>query len=178
MESRASSSGVVASAKELKPGAMTTLLPMRPARYAAYLESAITGYAQDNVSAGRWTEVGALERSREDFASLLPQGLATPEHFLYEIMAHEGGPTVGCVWVHIERKFGVVSAYVYDLEIEPAFRRQGHAERALRALEALAVAAGAGGIGLNVFADNVGAQALYRKLDYVTTNFNMRKALD
>lgn len=157
---------------------MTTLLPMRPERYPAYLESAIAGYAQDNVSAGRWPEVGSLERSREDFASLLPQGLATPEHVLYEILSHDGGPTIGSVWVHIERKFGAVSAYVYDLKIEPAFRRQGHAERALQALEAIATAAGAGGIGLNVFADNVGAQALYRKLGYVTTNFNMRKTLD
>ena len=156
---------------------MAALLPMRPERYPAYLESAIAGYAQDNISAGRWPELGALERSREDFATLLPQGLATPEHFLYEILAHEGGPTIGSLWVHIEHKFGAVSAYVYDLEIEPAFRRQGHAEHALRALEALAAAAGAGGIGLNVFADNVGAQALYRKLGYVTTNFNMRKPL-
>ncbi len=156
---------------------MTTLLPMRPERYATYLESAIAGYAQDNVSAGRWPEVGSLARSRDDFASLLPRGLATPEHFLYEILSHDGGPTIGSLWVHIEHKFGAVSAYVYGIKVEPAFRRQGHAERALRALEALAVVAGAGGIGLNVFADNVGAQALYRKLGYVTTNFNMRKAL-
>ncbi len=156
---------------------MTTLCPMRPERYASYIEAAIPGYARDNVSAGRWPEVGALERSRDDFASLLPQGLATPEHFLYEILDHEGGPAVGCVWVHIEHKHGTTSAYVYDLEIEPAFRRQGHAERVTQALEGIAAAAGASGIGLNVFADNVGAQALYRKLGYVTTNFNMRKAL-
>jgi ribosomal protein S18 acetylase RimI-like enzyme len=156
---------------------MTTLLPMRPERYGPYLEAAIVGYAQDNVSAGRWPEVGALERSREDFASLLPQGLATPHNFLYEILVDEGGRVVGCLWVHIERKHGAVSAYLYDLEIEPAFRRQGHAVRALQALEAIAVAAGAGGIGLNVFADNTGAQALYRKLGYVPTNFNMHKRL-
>ena len=98
---------------------VTTLAPMRPERYAAYLEAAIAGYAQDNVSAGCWPEVGALERSREDFDSLLPQGLATPEHFLSEILADEGGPAVGCVWVHIEHKHGAVSAYVYDLVQHP-----------------------------------------------------------
>ncbi len=156
---------------------MTTLMPMRPERYGPYLEAAIVGYAQDNVSAGRWAEVGALERSREDFAGLLPQGLATPHNFLYEILADEGGSTVGCLWVHIERKHGAVSAYLYDLVIEPAFRRQGHAVRALQALEAIAVAAGAVGIGLNVFANNAGAQALYRKLGYLPTNFNMHKRL-
>ena len=64
---------------------MTTLMPMRPERYGPYLEAAIVGYAQDNVSAGRWPEVGALERSREDFPEPLPQGLATLHNFLYEI---------------------------------------------------------------------------------------------
>jgi ribosomal protein S18 acetylase RimI-like enzyme len=156
---------------------MTQLLPMRPERFGAFVEAEIAGYAHDNVSAGRWPEAGALERSRDEMAALLPQGLATPEHFLYEILAHEGGPTVGSLWVHIERKHGAVSAYVYDIEVTPAHRRQGHAERALRALEGIAKAAGAGGVGLNVFANNPGAQALYRKLGYVTTNFNMRKAL-
>ena len=156
---------------------MTTLLPMRPERFGAFAEEEIAGYAHDNVSAGRWPEIGALERSRDELAELLPQGLATPEHFLYEILAHDGGPTVGSLWVHIERKHGAVSAYVYDIEIEPAFRRQGHAERALQALEGIAAAAGASGVGLNVFADNAGAQALYRKLGYVTTNFNMHKTL-
>ena len=66
---------------------------------------------------------------------------------------------------------------VYNIEIGAAHRRKGHAFRALQALEAMAVAAGATSIGLNVFAFNTGAQALYRKLGYATTNFNMRKRL-
>jgi ribosomal protein S18 acetylase RimI-like enzyme len=156
---------------------MTALRPMQAQTYAGYLEAAIVGYAQDNVTAGRWPELGALERSREDFDALLPQGLATPDNHLFEILDGESGPIVGCVWYAIERKHGACAAYVYDLEIKLEHRRKGHALRALQALEVRAQASGAVSIGLNVFADNAGAQSLYRRLGYKPTNINMYKAL-
>ena len=96
---------------------------MRAESYTAYVEAAIAGYAQDNVAAGRWPEVGALERSRANFESLLPQGLATPEHYLYEILASPDDQVIGFVWLGIEQKHGAVSAYIYGIEVEPEFRR-------------------------------------------------------
>ena len=156
---------------------MTAILPMRAERYTAYVEAAIVTYAQDNIATGRWSEVGALARSRADFESLLPHGLATPDNYLYEILAAENGHVLGFVWLFIEQKHGAVSAYIYDLEIKPEFRRRGHAMRALQALESVALTAGATRIGLNVFANNAEAQALYRKLGYAPTNLNMYKPL-
>ena len=155
---------------------MTTLIPMRPENYGPYVEAAIISYANDNVAAGRWLEAGALERPRADFERLLPQGLATPDHFLYEILADDGR-TVGFAWLAIECKHGAVSAFVYDIEIIPEARRQGHASRAMKVLESNAADAGAAAIGLNVFANNHGAQALYQKLGYTPTHFQMRKPL-
>ncbi len=156
---------------------MTVLLPMRPASFATYVEASVAAYAGDNVRAGRWDKAGAVERSRADFASLLPQGLDTPDNFLFEILEREHGPVVGFAWLALERKHAPVTAYIYNIQIHAAHRRKGHAFRALRALEAKAAAAGAQSIGLNVFAFNVEAQALYRKLGYATTNCNMRKPL-
>jgi len=156
---------------------MTVLLPMRPGSYAAYVEASVAAYAEDNVRAGRWDEAGAVDRSRADFASLLPQGLDTPDNFLFEVLEREEGPVVGFAWLALERKHPPVTAYIYNIEIEAAHRRKGHGFRALQALEAKAVAAGARSIGLNVFAFNDEALALYRKLGYVTTNCNMRKPL-
>ena len=150
---------------------------MLPETFPAYVAAAIVGYAQENVMAGRWPEVGALERSRENFQSLLPNGLDTPDIFLFEILAVDQGPTIGFVWYAIERKHGSSGAYIYDLEIQEQYRRKGHALRALLALELHAVATGATTIGLNVFANNLDAQALYRKLGYAPTNFNMSKPL-
>lgn len=146
-------------------------------RYATYEAAAITGYAHDNIAAGRWEREGAIERARADFEYLLPRGLDTPDHFLFEIVDGHEGPVIGFAWLAIERKYGPPSAYLYDIGIDAAHRRKGHGMRALRALEDFAAGAGAATIGLNVFANNNGAQALYRKLGYVPTNFNMRKRL-
>ena len=63
---------------------------------------------------------------------------------------------------------------IWDREAETASRP---AMRALQAVESTAAAAGATSIGLNVFANNKEAQALYQKLGYVPTNLNMYKSL-
>jgi len=154
----------------------TTLRRMRADRFASYTRAAVAGYAEDNIAAGRWDQVGALERARADFEYLLPKGLDTPDNFLFEIL-EDGALVVGFAWLAIERKYGAASAYLYDIGIHAAHRRKGHGMRAIRALEDFAIGAGATSIGLNVFANNAGAQALYRKLGYTPTNFNMRKRL-
>jgi ribosomal protein S18 acetylase RimI-like enzyme len=155
----------------------TLLHPMRPEAFGPYLEAAVEAYADDNVRAGRWPAAGALERSRADFASLLPHGLATPDNHLLELFAAEGGPPVGALWFALERRHGLCGAFVYNIEIAPAHRRQGHARRALQAIEPLAAALGATSIGLHVFGFNAGAQALYRALGYGVTGISMQKAL-
>lgn len=158
---------------------MTTLVPMSAQGYERYLAAAIAGYAADNVAVGRWLPSDALERSRLDFAESLPQGLATLDNYLFEIHAalEDATSQIGVLWVAIELRQGVRMAYVYDLEIAPEARRQGHAQRAFAALEPLARQLGATSIGLHVFAHNPGAQALYAKLGYAVTGHNMHKPL-
>jgi ribosomal protein S18 acetylase RimI-like enzyme len=77
----------------------------------------------------------------------------------------------------IETRHGLRSAFVYDLEIAPEFRRQGHARRSFLALETLVAELGIDHIGLHVFSFNVGAQALYESLGYQVTGINMQKSL-
>ena len=96
----------------------------------------------------------------------------------FEIVAQETPEPIGFVWYAIQRAHGSCAAYIYDLELLAGHRRQGHAVRALKLVEALAVVAGATSIGLNVFSNNPGAQGLYRKLGYAPTNINMRKLLN
>ena len=151
---------------------------MRPEVFAGYLDSSVAGYAQDNIDSGRWPAEGALERSRADFDSLLPQGLATPDNYLFEIQNGEDGSTVGYLWFAVVVKHGLRSAYVYDLEVKPEHRRQGHAKRAFEALEARVAALGLSSIGLHVFGHNPGAQSLYSQLGYTVTGINMIKQID
>ena len=156
---------------------MTVIFSMRPAFYEHYLQTAIAGYAEDNVASGRWPREGALERSRLDFERSLPQGLATPDNHLFEIKTDVNGPTIGIIWFAVQEKHGSRSAFVYDVEIKPEWRRQGHAMRAFKALEPLVRALGLASIGLHVFGHNPGAQAMYAKLGYRVTGVNMAKNL-
>jgi ribosomal protein S18 acetylase RimI-like enzyme len=125
----------------------------------------------------RWPEAGAAERSQTEFAALLPLGLATPDNFLFEIRACDDGPVVGFIWLAIDRRGAVVSGFVYDLEVSTEHRRQGHATRALAALEGIARAQGATSLALHVFAFNHSAQSLYHQLGYTVASLNMRKSL-
>lgn len=156
---------------------MTQLRPMPAAAFAPYMQTSVAGYAEDNVRANRWPREGALERSRAEFESLLPQGLHTPDNHVFEIMATANGPVVGVIWFAVEAKHGPRSAFVYDVEIHPPFRRQGHALRAFQALEPVVKALGLSAIGLHVFGHNPGAQALYARLGYGITGINMVKNL-
>ena len=156
---------------------MTLLRAMPAEAYGLYLEEEIAAYAQDKVAVGSWAAEGALERSRAEFVALLPQGLATPDNHLYEILAADDGAVVGAIWLAIEREHGTVTGYVYNVGIKPEFQRQGHALRAFQGLELLALELGAASIGLHVFGANAAAQALYRRLGFTVTGINMRKSI-
>lgn len=150
---------------------------MNPGSFSGYREAAAKGYADDNVASGRWPEDGALQRSYQDFDQSLPQGLATPDNYLYEIGDETSGAIVGIMWFAVVVKNGLKSAFVYDVEVKAEFRRQGHARAAFAALEPLVKDLGLSSIGLHVFGHNPGAQALYNSLGYGITGVNMLKNL-
>ena len=151
---------------------------MPPSSFAAYREASVTGYAQDNVAAGRWPQPGALERAYADFDHNLPLGLATPDNFIYEIKDEGTKEVVGVIWFAITEKNGVKSAFVYDVEVKPQYRRMGHARAAFKALEQKVRELGLLTIGLHVFGHNSDAQRLYVSLGYAVTGVNMLKRLE
>jgi len=156
---------------------VTLLVPMRAEAYAAYKAAGVAAYADEKVRAGMWAKEGALERSLAEIESLLPLGLGTPDHHLFEIVAAEGGPTVGYLWYAVEERSGHRGAYVYDVEVLEPFRRQGHAGRAFEALEAIVASMGLARIALHVSGFNTGAQDLYRQLGFKATGISMLKTL-
>ena len=153
------------------------LVPMNQQEFAAHVENEIRGYAAAHVRAGNWSQTEAPARARAEFDQLLPKGVATPDHFLYTIRTNPGGERVGILWVAAKRDTQPPSAFIYDIEIDPAHQRRGFASDALRAAEQVAREQGLQKIALHVFGYNVGAIALYEKLGYVTTNRMMEKPL-
>ena len=157
---------------------MPVLVRMSEASFAAFVANAVAGYADQNVASGRWPAEDALERSRAQHDKLLPQGLATPDNHFFEIRDEASHAAVGSLWVAVVDHSGTRIAFVYDIRIDEAFRRQGHAKRAFKALEPFVKSLGLSTIGLHVFAFNADARALYESLGYGVTSINMHKHLD
>jgi len=155
---------------------MPALRPITDAEFSAWLSRAIPAYAADKIASGAWAQELGLERSWKEYGALLPAGKDTPGHFIHSILDESGAP-VGTLWFAAEERGSARVAYVYNVEVRPEYRRQGHARRAFAALEDEIGRLGLEGIALHVFAHNTAAQALYAGLGFRPTNFNLYKPL-
>jgi len=149
---------------------------MTQAEFDEWLPKAIVEYAQEHVVDGRWSEQEAVEKSRAEHQSLLPQGLATPAHHLWTITRSSDRKAVGLLWANMVRT-PRPHLFIYNIEIHPDFRRRGYAEAAMRQIEVEAKRMGAETIRLHVFGHNAAARPLYVKLGYEPTNIVMAKSL-
>jgi len=85
---------------------MITLEPMQQEDLENLVESEIRGYAADHVRNGNWPEEGSLERARKEFETLLPNGIHTPNQYLWTVM--DGSKKVGLLWVQVnDRKTSI-----------------------------------------------------------------------
>ncbi len=156
---------------------MPILVPMSDSAFSQFKADSIAGYAEQNVLSGRWPSEGALERSAIEYEKLLPQGLATPDNYIFAVHDSDSGGVVGSLWLGVVERAGVRMAYVFDIHIKEPFRQKGHARRAFKELEPFVVSLGLSTVGLHVFAYNASARALYESLGYATTSINMHKQL-
>jgi RimJ/RimL family protein N-acetyltransferase len=156
---------------------MTTLDAMTEGEYAAFAADAPPGYARDQVEAGVWSAGESLQLATDAFNRLLPQGLRTPDHFLFIVREGASQTALGNLWFARKERAGEKVAYVYSIFIREEFRRKGHATGAFRALEKEVLSMGLAGIELHVFGQNTRARALYQKIGFHETNVTMFKAL-
>ncbi|MFN0127588.1 MAG: GNAT family N-acetyltransferase [Verrucomicrobiales bacterium] len=156
---------------------MTCLTSLRNGEYADFFEASVSGYAQDNVDAGRWSPTDALALARSESERLLPQGPDTPGHYIYAIRAEPDGDALGYIWYATLHRGISTVAFVYQLMVKPDHRRQGHARAALLQAEQLALKQGHEAMALNVFAPNKAALSLYLSLGYGYTNHSMAKPI-
>jgi ribosomal protein S18 acetylase RimI-like enzyme len=158
-------------------GILTRLEPMDEPTYRAWREASVLDYADEKVASGNWLPDEATDRSEAAFADLLPDGRTTAGHQLRS-MTDDAGERVGYAWfVPEDRPFGRV-AFVYDISVDPAHRRKGHAQAALAEIERWAREQGLVGVQLHVFGNNVGARELYKRAGFVETDVTMLKRVD
>ena len=70
--------------------------PLREDEYAAFIERGLAFYVDDMVRAGVDRDV-AQAKADKDLPQLLPDGLATPGHYMYAI--EDEGQFAGYLWL-------------------------------------------------------------------------------
>lgn len=106
---------------------MTFIRPMPEEAYAAFFEHAAGGYAAQNVAGGRWLAEDAADLARTETKRLLPQGLETPDNYLFEVVDEAAAKVVGYVWFAVAPRGSVKVAFVAQVMIYPEFQGLGHA---------------------------------------------------
>lgn len=154
---------------------MSKLVPMTQPEFDTFLEHLIPDYAADNVRAGYWDESEALEKSRKETESLLPQGLQSKDHYLFTM--YDGDQAVGRVWLKANFDRPVKSGFVFDVEVKEEFRGKGYGKQIMLLIEEKARELGLKSIGLHVFGYNTVAKKLYETVGYEVTSLNMVKKL-
>jgi GNAT superfamily N-acetyltransferase len=136
---------------------------MTDEEYTAFQALLVDGYAEDIAAASGLSSDAARARSEKEFASLIPDGQDSPG-MLFFTAWHEGRP-VGLLWLFISDPM----VFVYDVEVNEDERRKGYGAAIMNAGARWSRDEGHPAIGLNVFAHNPGARALYDKLGYEVT---------
>lgn len=135
------------------------LRDMTDLEYLTYRSASDEQYVAERIRNGESAE-RAWAVLREQHATVLPQGRATPQHaFLHAIV---DGVAVGTLWMHLLPP----RAFVYYIEVSSTMRGKGLGRAIMNAGAALAYRQGADGVALNVFGDNTVARALYESLGY------------
>jgi ribosomal protein S18 acetylase RimI-like enzyme len=153
------------------------LIPMSEEDFRAYQENEIREYAEEKIQSGAWSQENAYELSVQTHHRLLPEGLATPGHYIFSIRDGDLGQNVGAIWFARYEEGGKRLAFIYDLIIFEQFRRRGYGTQAMLALEEKVKEVGLDTIALHVFGHNQSALALYEKVGYEITDINMAKTL-
>ena len=141
---------------------------------AAWIVRSRADYIDERVEAGD-TLAEATANADASIERTFPGGSPGPGQLVRRVMS--AGAQIGWLWVG---PFGSDPTrwWVWDIVIEEESRGRGFGRKAMLVAEELARAHGATSLGLNVFAHNAVARALYASLGFEESSIQMRKALD
>jgi GNAT superfamily N-acetyltransferase len=146
--------------------------PLREDEYGVFIERAMAFYVDDMVRAGIDRDV-AQAKADKDLPQLLPDGLATRNHFMYAV--EDDGRFGGYLWLCDRDGELGHSLFVYAVEIDEELRGRGLGRAAMVFAEEEARRLGIAKVALNVFGGNEVARGLYVSLGYAETAVHMEK---
>lgn len=156
---------------------MIHLVPMQENEFQTYLDKVIPNYAAENIRAGYWSEEDGLNKARETFKRLLPDGVNTKDQHIYTVQDPETDQAVGVIWLNARTDTPHPIGFIYDIRIDEAMRGKGFGKQVMLAIEDKARELGLESIALHVFFHNTTALGLYEKIGYKTRSLNMVKEL-
>ena len=157
---------------------MITLEQMSAPLFNTYIEEAVTHFSKEYVIAGICCESEAVALCRATYENSLPQGVLTPNNYLYAIRKADEQVVIGMAWIAIWNNAGRRAAFICDIYIRPEWRNLGYGTLTMHLLEQqIHKFSDVSEIGLHVLWQNKAAQSLYRKLGFKPTGINMIKSL-
>jgi len=154
------------------PESTAVIRPLREEEYDAFIARGMAFYVDDMVRAGIDRDV-AQAKADTDLPQLLPDGLATPNHYMYAI--EDDGRFAGYLWLCDRDGELGHSLFVYAVEVDEEFRGRGLGRAAMEFAEDEAQRLGIAKVALNVFGGNEVARGLYLSLGYTETAVHMEK---
>jgi ribosomal protein S18 acetylase RimI-like enzyme len=154
------------------PESAAVIRPLREDEYDGFIARGMAFYVDDMVRAGIDRDV-AQAKADTDLPQLLPDGLATPNHYMYAI--EDEGRFAGYLWLCDRDGELGHSLFVYAVEIDEEFRGRGLGRAAMEFAEGEAQRLGIAKVALNVFGGNEVARGLYLSLGYAETAVHMEK---
>jgi ribosomal protein S18 acetylase RimI-like enzyme len=154
---------------------MVTLRPMTSSEFEAYIPGLRESYARERAKNLSDSLDSQLAEADKQISGLLPQGVQTPNHFLWQVMAEEEGTliSVGVLWVFLDT--AAQKAFIYDIQIDQPYQGKGYGGDTLACLENELRPYAVRQIGLSVFGDNERAFRLYQKAGYYIVATHMQR---
>lgn len=154
-----------------------TVRDMTEEEFAQWRGRAVRLFADSQVTAGSWPAEKALALAVEANGEILPDGFATAGMVFLRAVLPDG-TAVGASWLSMTHPRGVPDcAFIYNIEVDEAYRGAGYGRALLAAAEDAARARGIGRVELNVFRENARAIQLYDMSGYRVVTQQMRKSL-
>ena len=141
--------------------------PMTEAELTRYFDTAVEDFADETMQADPLqSREDALARSRRMYDAILPEGVATRGHDFLVALDVEDGRRIGMTWLFHEDGAG----FVYDVVVDEAERGRGYGRALMDAAAAHCRRLDLRVLGLNVFAHNHVARAMYDALGYAVVD--------
>lgn len=151
-----------------------TLKKMSKIEFTTYFEDKVERYS--DVLSENVHEVSGEEpfsKARKQLNNLLPNGIETANHHLFNIQ--RGEQVIGFIWLKVEEE--KKSAFLYEIYIFEEYRGKGFGTETMKSLESFLQQKEIYYFKLHVFGSNTGARKLYEELGFEIAGINMLKSL-